>query len=314
MSCHPSWRVFGCRLLGCIVALATACCSAHVSAGEPGPESPVVLAGAKQFDLESTKGRTYRIFLSLPEGEVPEAGRPVIYLSDANGNFPILATLARRRSASGAGAVVVGIGYPSDDRRTQSERRTYDLTPLASEEWLKTQSAPTQNQKTGGNDEFLDFIEKEVKPLIEARVRIDRSQQMLFGHSFGGLLVLHALFTRPDSYQYYAASSPSIWFNDRSILKEEEAFAKKYSGQELPVHLWVTVGEFEQPRRRENADGTPVPDNRRQAANGRELVERLNKSSIQKFVATYTDLPGEDHGSAVFPASNRAIRLFFPVR
>lgn len=309
MSCHKPWRAL------LFVVLLAAWCTALTIAAEPGPESPVVLTGAKQFDLESSKGRTYRIFLSLPEDEAPDAGRPVIYLSDANGNFPILATLARRRSFSGAGAVVVGLGYPTEERRAQSERRTYDLTPLAGEEWLKTQSAQMQAQRTGGNDEFLDFIEKEVKPLIEARVKIDRSQQMLFGHSFGGLLVLHALFTRPESYQYYAASSPSIWFNDRSILKEEESFIKKYAGKELPVHLWVTVGEFEQPRRR-NSEGAAVavPDDRRQAANGRELVERLSKSSIQKLDATYTDLPGEDHGSAVFPASNRAIRQFFPVR
>lgn len=283
-------------------------------AAEPGPESPVVLPGAKQFDLESAKGQKYRIYLSLPEGEIPAAGRPVIYLSDANGSFPILATLARRRSRTGAGSVVVGIGYPTEDRQIQTERRAYDLTPRASDEWLKKQPVPVQNQKTGGNDEFLDFIEKEVKPLIESRVKIDRSHQMLFGHSFGGLLVLHALFTRPDSYQYYAASSPSIWFNDRSILKEEEAFIKKHTGKELPVHLWVTVGELEQRSPGGKAVGPAISQDLRQAANGRELIDRLSKASIQGFEATYTDLPGEDHGSAVFPASNRAIRQFFPVR
>lgn len=294
-----------CALLGC---------AGSAIAAEPSADAPVILQGATQFNLESTTGRTYRIFLSIPEGDVPEQGRPVIYMTDANQNFPVVATLARRRSRTGAGAVVVGVGYPSDERQIQSQRRTYDLTPRADEAWLKTQPPQMQNQKTGGNDDLLDFMEKEVKPLVEARTKIDRSQQMLFGHSYGGLLVLHALFTRPDTYQFYAASSPSIWFNNRSILNEEEAFAKKYTGKDLPVHLWVTVGELEQPRPRDGMKGSPVLDERRQASNGRELVERLNKASIQGFDATYTDLPGEDHGSAVFPASNRAVRLFFPVQ
>lgn len=299
-------------LVGCFIVALFFGCSQGLAQERPA-ERPVVLPNATQLDLQAKSGETYRIFLSLPAGEEPATGRPVIYLSDANGNFPIVATLARRRSPSGGGAVVVGIGYPTEDRKEQSERRSYDLTPKANDEWLKTQPAPRQNAKSGGNDLFLDFIEHEVKPLVESRVKVDKSQQMLFGHSFGGLLVLHALFTRPESFQYYAASSPSIWWNDRSILQEEEAFTKNYSGKKLAAKLWLTVGEFEQPSNRGNEDQNARLDRLRQAANSLELMERLNKASITDFECTYALLEGEDHGSAVFPAANRAIRLFAPV-
>lgn len=142
--------------------------------------------------------------------------------------------------------MVVGIGYPSDDTKTFGERRTFDLTPAASAEWLKTLPKGPATGKSGGNDEFLTFIETELKPLIEKKYAIDRKRQTLFGHSFGGLFVLHALFAKLESFQTYLASSPSIWWNDRSVLAEEKAFVAKYAGKEVNARLFVTVGEWEQ--------------------------------------------------------------------
>ncbi len=110
-------------------------------------------------------------------------------------------------------AVVVGIGYPSDDAKTHNERRSLDLTPPASPEWLKTLPKGVSTGKTGGCDEFLAFIETELKPMIEKKYTIDRKRLTLFGYSFGGLFTLHVLFTKPEAFQTYLASSPSIWWN-----------------------------------------------------------------------------------------------------
>src|SRR5262245_58787703 len=97
---------------------------------------PVVLPDAEQFDLTAQSGDAYRIFVAAPSQPSPEAGWPVIYLSDGNSNFPLLVAAARRQSMGDQlSTVIVGIGYPADDRRTHSMRRTKDLTPAASAEF-----------------------------------------------------------------------------------------------------------------------------------------------------------------------------------
>jgi alpha-beta hydrolase superfamily lysophospholipase len=49
----------------------------------------------------------------------------------------------------------------------------------------------------GGVDDFLQVIEKEIKPRVAALVPVNAGNQALFGHSIGGLAVLRALFTEP---------------------------------------------------------------------------------------------------------------------
>lgn len=121
------------RLTNRIFALAAlAAVTGAALAADPAP-TPVVLPGAEQFDVKSKAGREYRIFLAAPAGKAPAAGYPVIYLPDANGDFPILLSAVRRQARGGGGAVVVGIGYPGE-AKAFGERRTFDLTPAASEE------------------------------------------------------------------------------------------------------------------------------------------------------------------------------------
>lgn len=273
--------------------------------------SPVVLPGAEQFDLTAKSGLVYRIYLAVPAGKAPERGFPVIYLTDANGNFPILLSAVRRQTMGEAQAVVVGIGYPTEDRREQSERRSFDLTPAASEEWLKTlpPGGPPLG-KSGGNDQFLEFLQSELKPVIEQKAPIDRSRQALFGHSFGGLFVLHVLFNRADSFQTYLASSPSVWWNGRSVLSEEQAFTKLFADKPLTARLLITVGEWEE------AAGPGVPETRavmlkqrQMVTSARGLADRLTRAGIDGFQVAIRVFDEEDHGSVVLPSASQAARF-----
>jgi predicted alpha/beta superfamily hydrolase len=273
--------------------------------------TPVSIPQAEQFDVKSKGGLDYRIFVAAPKGKAPEKGYPVIYLTDGNGNFPTLLSAVRRQGPGGAAAVVVGIGYPSDDEKEFNARRTLDLTPLTSPEWLKSlpKGGPPLG-KTGGNDEFLKFIEDELKPLVERKYATDRARQTLFGHSFGGLFALHVLFTRPDAFQTYLASSPSIWWNDRSVLAEEQAFAKKLAGRAVNARLLVTVGEWEQkPGPKVTKERADMLRDRRQVDNARELADRMARLPVKKLTVSFREFAEEDHGSVVLPAASRGVRF-----
>lgn len=72
----------------------------------------------------------------------------------------------------------------------------------------------------GGADRFLDQLEFDLIPLIEKHVKVKKNfrSRGILGSSLGGLVSLYAGFTR-KAFGKVGALSPSIWWNDRSIIR-----------------------------------------------------------------------------------------------
>jgi len=84
---------------------------------------------------------------------------------------------------------------------------------------------PTNNKKdkkdfptTGKSEDFISFIEKEVQPFIETKYKTG-SIKTLIGQSLGGLLATEILFKKPELFDNYIIASPSLWWDDESLLK-----------------------------------------------------------------------------------------------
>ncbi len=190
-----------------------------------------MLNGAETFEMTSrVNSRHYKIFVSVPAETAPADGWPVLYTSDGNAMFPQFAATANLLRMSSQ-LVLVGIGYPSDGP-FNPDRRYFDLTPTTSPEFLASSDRIRQGIDTGGADLFLEFIESEVKPVVERIAKINRSRQSLFGHSLGGLLVLHSLFTNPGCFQNYVAAAPSLWWDNGAIFKELQHFQSNINSPE----------------------------------------------------------------------------------
>jgi predicted alpha/beta superfamily hydrolase len=264
------------------------------------------LTQALQREITSTiTGQRYRIFVSIPTTPAPPGGHPVLYALDGNATFPTLALLARlggnRSRAEGhVPPVVVGIGYATD--QYYSAARGRDYTPPSGE------GAPVTE---GGADLFLDFVERELKPLVATLAPLDPARQALYGHSYGGLFTLYALFTRPASFQTYLAASPSIWYRDRAVLANAPGFAKRVATLPVKPALMLTAGALEQPV----AGTTPlqgqqaIAAQRRMVDEARELAGRLQAADALARVQFHL-LAHENHGSAMFPAMARGLEFF----
>lgn len=191
--------------------------------------------------MHARYGVEYRIFISKPGGERPPNGYPVIYVLDGNSWFGVTAELARVNEPEIGKVLVVGVGYVTDG--LSDVQRFLDMTlpgPIAA-----PPLPDLPELRYGGANRFLDFIENDLKPVIRREYGTDPARQVLFGHSLGGLFALHVLFTRPDAFGAYIASSPSIHWNDGAILAEEKQFlARKVAPAEM--RLLITAGEFEQ--------------------------------------------------------------------
>ncbi|MBC9209352.1 alpha/beta hydrolase [Roseomonas aerophila] len=263
---------------------------------------PFALARAEEWSLTARNGRRYRVLLSWPPGEVPEAGWPVLYALDGNAMFEVL-TGACRFLPDASQGVIVAIDFPLDD--TEEARRDFEYTLPVPEGFSEVRG------RHGGADALLAVIEHELRPLVEAAFRIDPARRALFGHSYGGLFALHALFTRTQSFSTYLAASPSIWWGGGVLLREAESFAAHPAPHGAPPRLLMTFGSLEG---RLRPDGTVVPpggQRRIMGDNVRELAERLHALPGRFGALEVQEFVGENHGSVRAAAAGRAVPFAF---
>jgi len=270
----------------------------------------VTLPRAMQYDLTSRiNGQTYRIAVSTPFNSRPDLSYPVVYLLDGNQYFgtatEIMTRLSYLKTAeSTAPAIIVGIGYPTDDPGEVIRRRAFDLTPSVSRTPVPGISS------SGGGDAFLRVIEDEIKPFVMSRYNVDRTRQTIYGQSIGGLMVLRVLFRNPAAFSTYIVSSPSIWFNDREVLDDEAAFSKRAGSGELRLKILITSAAEEQYR---GNDPKLLAADRRMVDNASELSARLARLNPSSVTIVRTIFEGENHGSVPPASLTRGLRFALPV-
>lgn len=247
---------------------------------------PVALDGTEQWTMKSAGGLEYRIMISLPEGDVPySGGYPVIYLLDGNAYFPAFHA-AKRAQPRLRGSILVAIGYPSTTP-LDFARRAFDLSPPAPQE----RNTPPQ----GGQDLFLDFIETRLMPKVSQQFKVDQDQRSLVGHSFGGMLGVYALFTRPTLFQHVVAISPSLWWRDQYLLEPARAFTKRALAGQLDLtqnSLTLLMAERDLVQAIQDASA---------------LHLRLQGLSQFGLRSGFSIEPGEDHASVPFRVTNRVL-------
>jgi len=296
---RPSHPAFG-KLLLCALALATVNVARAADAAEAQlmAAANVTVPRARQFDLKSRiNGATYRVFVSTPFKAEPGKLYPVLYVIDGNWYFAPASVNATESSYEIGPVIVVGIGFPTENNDQVHQRRTFELTP-----WPMPGSKPGQN---GGGDAYLRVLEEEIRPFVNAHYAVDPARQILYGKSLGGLMVLRQLFTHPEAYTTYISASPSIWFNDRAVLKDEAAFIKRVKDGQLRLRLLLTAAGNEQYRgpnllRR-------MGDQSRMIDNAMELADRLAAIDPTRLHVEKALFPDESHTSVSLAALGRAL-------
>ena len=214
--------------------------------------APSALAGSRQYDFTSKiNGRSYRVRIALPFAPPPPAGYPVLYVLDGDGYFHGFAEASRLRclGAELEAAVVVGVGYPeAENFALILHRRNYDLTPTpgTAEFAAADKAASGKESETGGADAFFKVIQEEIKPRIAEIVKADPKRSLLWGHSLGGLFVLHTMFNHPEAFQKFLAQSPSIWWDNKFVLRKEADFSRAVTDHKVAPGVFIAVGGAEQ--------------------------------------------------------------------
>ncbi|KAJ5787562.1 esterase [Penicillium paradoxum] len=243
-----------------------------------------------------------------------------IYIVDGNAMMLSATDIVRRRrihKPKETPTIIIGISYPLT-QSVYSSRRSHDLTPPCPK--YATSEGPNGQPHVpeyGGADDFLHFITKTVHHFLISSIfpHVSIHRTALFGHSFGALFALHALYTAPMSFNAYLAASPSIWWNDGYILQEEDQFYNMPESDHQPK-VWMAYGSLEQsplPQKDQSPEEyekrLAIAKERRMGDNCDQMFARLLQSGRVHSVVRrrYED---EDHGSVIAGALSGAIFYF----
>ncbi|AZO64506.1 MULTISPECIES: alpha/beta hydrolase [unclassified Mesorhizobium] len=280
-----------------------------------------LIADTTVHDLAPAHGSDpYRIFLHVPAKPEPRAGWPVLYMTDGNAVIATAVDAMRAQAGYPLGTnveegIIVAIGYPVAGAYDPL-RRSWDLGPPPGEIYPPFHDGGPE-VRTGGAEEFLAFIEDELKPWVANRTRIDSGRQALYGHSFGGLFALYTLFTRPLAFQTWIAASPAIYWEDRLIDRFLQAFEAAVPDG-LMTQVMLSAGEYETeklaPFQIGAADEAKRLEHKKLTRTdefARQMAERLG--TIPGLSAGFELHAGENHMSILPVTVNRAVQAAFAV-
>ena len=175
----------------------------------------------------------YRSFwVHVPESAASDKNKkyPVLVVLDGHNQLlKIRAIMEQLEGTKLPEMIIVGVDNNSN--------RLRDLTPT------KPHNPSPAVPKPGEGEKFIQFIENEMIPYIDAKYPTT-TYRSLFGHSIGGLFVLNTLFSDSDTFDNYIAIDPSLWRGrDYDYLQEYTACLEndQFEGKSLFVGVANTM-------------------------------------------------------------------------
>lgn len=225
--------------------------------------------------------RTLNIY--LPQGFDKTKSYPVIYLLDGsmNEDFIHVTGLVQFFNQMYAMPETIVVGIANVDRKRDFTYHT-DLKDLQKD-------YPT----TGHSDQFISFLEKELKPYVESHFKT--TDKYLFGQSLGGLLATEILLKKPEMFNNYFIISPSLWWDDQSLIKQAKQLLSKTP--DTKKFVYVSVGKGEHPVMVKDAES---------------IYDILKNSNKKNWTVEYKMMEGDNHATILHRSLYEGLVKMFP--
>ncbi len=235
------------------------------------------------------------IIVYLPPNYEAEKGRryPVLYMNDGQNVFDGMTSYipnqewqadeaAERLITSGRIEPIIMVGIDNG----QAERANEYLPTRAQTKFAK--------EPIGGRaDLYGDMLAKELMPMIDRNYRTKQgaANTGILGSSLGGVVSFYLGTTRPQIFGRIGVVSPSVWWDDRLMIKQAKAWKTK-----PPVKIWLDMGT------KEGYEGLLDARNLRRALESVGFVPGKDLA--------YTEASGAQHNEAAWAKRMDAILLF----
>lgn len=216
---------------------------------------------------------------------------PVLYLMDADEQMAMVTGQVIYLSQSFTlipPMIIVGIGNID---------RTKDLTPTHStsgHHGKSDTSLASTLTTSGGGEKFLQFLREELMPYVEKHYKTVPFKTFC-GHSLGALMAVYTLLKHPDMFNAYIAISPSLWWDEQSVLKQAKTWKPDFGSKKFLFF----------------SDGSEGVQFHKNALTLDSLLKIKNTAELK---VRYTYYPGETHQAEPIKATYDALRyIYHPV-
>lgn len=144
---------------------------------------------------------------------------------------------------------------------------------------------------SGKSKNFINFIEKEVQVFVDSNYKTNNTKTII-GQSLGGLLATEILLKKPQLFDNYIIVSPSLWWDNESLLAFEP---KEYQTKKS---IYIAVGK----------EGAVMEKT------AKELYEKLKKVSKENVALYYRFFEKQNHGDALHLAVYNAFERIFKTK
>jgi len=203
---------------------------------------------------------------------------PVIYMADGGvvqEDFPHIANTISKLVENKSIPPIILVGIENIDRRK-------DLSG-ASEVAADEEYCPL----TDGAKVFRAFITDELVPEINKKYRTT-NEKGLIGESLSGLFVMETFFLNPESFDFYIAMDPSLWWNDHYLERNAKRYLEKVPSKR--TRLWFA--------------GSDVEDI---SVHTNNLAKTLETEVPENLIWKYSDEPNEKHNTIFRATKEKAL-------
>jgi predicted alpha/beta superfamily hydrolase len=194
----------------------------------------------------------------LPEDRVISVYLPPQYTEQEDRRFPVFYLHDGQNLFDGRTSYIAGRTWnahtTADELSLDGEIEPMILVGVANTGLRRmAEYTPTRDFKMGGGDgqSYGRLLVEELKPLIDRTYRTlsDAKNTALGGSSLGGLISLYLGFSYPEVFGKLAVMSPSLWWDQRSILRVIDLRDPKPD-----LRIWLDIGTGEGVRHVKDAD------------------------------------------------------------
>ena len=113
----------------------------------------------------------------------------------------------------------------------------------------------------------------------------------------GGLLATEIVLKHPNLFSHYLIVSPSLWWDDESLLTQAPELLSKSSPQSK--YVYIAVGKKEHPVMQKDAE---------------TLVTILQKAQLKDTKIDFKSMPNDNHATILHQSIYEAFLLLFPFK
>jgi len=251
-------------------------------------------ADTLHFHSNTIRNGNYTVEITLPPNYDAAKAYPICYFLDLMLAEPMMKNISDSLQHNALAGDYIFVGIKCDDTTKWSiKQRMQDFTPSYREEHdVRIGNKDTSIHISGGASKFLAFLKKEIIPSVEAKYVSVPERRTLFGMSLSGLFATYVMIEDPALFSQYIIGAPSLWYNDREMLKRLKATKPKKLAS--LKHVYMGIGDKE------------VPYMLKQFNEFTVLLEEKNVK------VTYEVYPGKDHVGIWSTLLVKGISAVFP--